>query len=58
MRNDDPDWGARATSDLAYIHYLFTCADEFYRVYRESLLNLECNRAKPKPKEWIPISDH
>jgi hypothetical protein len=45
-------------ADLAYIHYLFTTADEFYRYYREALLNLEGNRNQPKPTEWIPISKH
>src|SRR4051812_5023198 len=40
MRNDQPDWGARTNSNLACIHRVFTAADEFYRLYREALLNL------------------
>jgi hypothetical protein len=45
-------------ADLARIHYLFTRADEFYRYYREALLNREWDRKEPMPQEWIPISKH
>jgi hypothetical protein len=53
-----PDMGAKITAELAYLHYIFARADEFYRVYREALLNLERHRDQPKPSEWIPISEH
>jgi hypothetical protein len=53
-----PDLGAQIAAELAYLHYIFARADEFYRVYREALLNLESNRDKPKPSEWIPLSEH
>ena len=49
---------SETTADLAEVHRIFQVADEFYRSYREALLNLERNREEPKPAEWIPISDH
>ena len=53
-----PDMGAKITAELAYLHYIFARADEFYRLYREALLNRERNRDQPKPSEWIPLSEH
>jgi hypothetical protein len=53
---ETPDLGAQIAAELAYLHYIFARADEFYRYYREALLNLESNRDKPKPSEWIPIT--
>jgi hypothetical protein len=53
-----PDFAARLAADLAYIHHLFTKADEFYRYYRQALLNREWGQDEPKPTEWIPVSDH
>jgi hypothetical protein len=44
-------------ADLAHLHYVLMRADEFYRYYREAIMNLECNRGKTKPKEWIPLSN-
>lgn len=58
MENEARDLGATIAAELAYLRYLLKGADEFYRYYRESLLNAECNRGKPQPKEWIPISKH
>lgn len=51
------DLGAKVTAELAYLHAIFLKADEFYRLYREALLNLESNRDKPRSAEWIPLSD-
>jgi hypothetical protein len=53
-----PDLSAQIAAELAYLHYIFARADEFYRYYREALLNLERHRDKPKPSEWIPLSKH
>ena len=58
MGNVVTDLGARTAVDLTQIHDLFTRADEFYRWYREALLNRKRNQDVPKPTEWIPISDH
>ena len=52
------DLGAAIAAELAQVHQIFTKADEFYRCYREALLNLERHRDVPKPAEWIPISEH
>ena len=58
MDKQNRDLGAIVAAELAEVRQIFTKADEFYRFYREALLNLECNRDKPKPSEWIPISEH
>ena len=58
MAQNLPDRGARVTEELAFIHSLFWRADAFYRLYREALLNGECQRDQPKPTERIPLSDH
>lgn len=50
------DFVAKTAMEFAYIHYMFQKADEFYRYYREALLNHESNWNEPKPVEWIPIS--
>ena len=58
MEKEVLDIGSQTAADLAHIHDLCAKADEFYRYYREALLNLGCNREKPRPTEWIPISNH
>ena len=57
MDQEAPDYAARLATELAYIHSLFTSADEVYRYYREALLNRERNHNEPMPTEWIPLSD-
>jgi hypothetical protein len=56
MENKDLDLGATVAAELAQVRQIFTKADEFYRYYREALLNMERNRNVRKPTEWIPIS--
>jgi hypothetical protein len=58
MERNAPDLGAKIAAEFAHLHRIFARADEFYRYYREALLNQECQRKKPKPTEWIPISEH
>ena len=54
---DAPDHGTQVAAEIAYVQYLFQRADEFYRMYREALLNGERNRDKPRPVEWVPLSE-
>ena len=52
------DFGAKTAAEFAELHEVFRKADEFYRYYREALLNEEGNQDQSKPAEWIPISNH
>jgi hypothetical protein len=53
-----PDLGAQTAAQLAELRHLFRKADEFYRYYREALLNEKWHHDQPRPMEWIPLSDH
>ena len=57
MAQEIRDRGAQVSEELILIRSIFLRADEFYRLYREALLNLECNRDQPRPIEWIPLSE-
>ena len=58
MEKEKPDPGAQVAAELAFLRVLLAGADEFYRTYREMLLNGEADRDEPKPVEWIPLSEH
>ena len=58
MEKGKPDPGAQIAAELAFLRFLLAGADEFYRTYREMLLNGKGHQDEPKPVEWIPLSEH
>lgn len=52
------DLGARAAYDLALVRYMYSKADEVYRMVRVLLLRSDQDMPQVQTTEWIPLSDH